>query len=67
MKCVHTADDAAICQAQTFDHQIETDGASCSIPLKRNVVGKRAKEPKSTRHRRGSMTMRHASSPSTPA
>ena len=36
-KCFHNA--------HTFDHQIETDGVSCSILLKRrDVVGKRAKE-----------------------
>ena len=44
-KCFHTGDDEA--HAHTFDHQIETDGVSCSILLKRrDMVGKRAKEPK---------------------
>jgi hypothetical protein len=34
-------------RGHTFDQQIETDGVSCSILLKRrDVVGKRAKEPK---------------------
>ena len=43
-KCFHTADDAHV---HTFDHQIETDGVSCSILLKReDVVGKRTKAPK---------------------
>jgi hypothetical protein len=45
-KCFHMGDDA---HAHTFDHQIETDGVSCSILLKRrDLVGKRAKEPKHT-------------------
>jgi hypothetical protein len=46
-KCFHMGDDAATGHAHTFDHQIETDGVSCSILLKRrDMVGKRAKEPK---------------------
>jgi transposase len=53
-KCFHTADDAAIGHAHTFDHQIETDGVSCSILLKRgDVVGKRTKEPKAPTHKEG--------------
>jgi len=44
MKCFHMEDDT---HAHTFDHQIETDGVSCSILLKRkDMVGKRVKEPK---------------------
>jgi hypothetical protein len=43
-KCFHMGDDA---HAHTFDHQIETDGVSCSILRKRrDMIGKRAKEPK---------------------
>jgi len=43
LKCFHVGDE----HAHTFDHQIETDGVSCSILLKRrDMVGKRAKEPK---------------------
>ena len=42
-KCFHMGDDA---HAHTFDHQIETDGVSCSILLKRRDT--RAKEPKHT-------------------
>jgi hypothetical protein len=65
-KCFHTADDAHV---HTFDHQIETDGVSCSILLKRrDVVGKRTKDPKARKRRRDaarststrSMTMRHS-------
>jgi hypothetical protein len=44
MKCFHMKEDA---HAFTFDHQIETDGVSCSILLKRKgLVGKRVKTPK---------------------
>eukprot|EP00894_Picocystis_sp_ML_P003676 jgi/Pico_ML_1/54193/g4604.t1 len=44
MKCFHMEDDT---HAHTFDHQIETDGVSCSILVKRkDMVGKRIKEPK---------------------
>jgi len=43
MKCFHMDDG----HAHTFDHQIETDGVSCSILLKRrDMIGKRVKEPK---------------------
>jgi len=50
-KCFHAGDDTAMGgamgHAHTFDHQIVTDGVSCSIVLKRrDVVGKRVKEPK---------------------
>ena len=45
MKCFHLDENDA--HAHTFDHQIETDGVSCSILLKRrDMVGKRVKEPK---------------------
>ena len=44
MKCFHVCGDG---HAYTFDHQIETDGVSCSILLKRrDLVGKRVKAPK---------------------
>jgi hypothetical protein len=56
-KCFHMGDDAAIGHAHTFDHQIETDGVSCSILLKRrDVVGKRAKEPKTKTKKGGGET-----------
>lgn len=44
MKCFHMENDT---HAHAFDHQIETDGVSCSILLKRrDMIGKRTKEPK---------------------
>jgi transposase len=44
MKCFHVKEDN---HAFTFDHQIETDGVSCSILLKKKaLVGKRVKTPK---------------------
>ena len=43
-KCFHIKEDR---HSYTFDHQIETDGVSCTILLKRkDLVGKRMKAPK---------------------